>query len=317
MLTNVLFYLVNVALAVVLVRLTLRARKSARPAVKWMGVGFGALFSLVLIVVATAATRGLVRLHAPRGRPLRTDIAVERTPERIARGQHIAAGWCAACHSTNGSIPLSGSHNFSDEIGLPLGDLYAINLTPAGPVANWSDAEIFRAIREGADNRRRRLPVMSTQGVRNLSDDDIKSVIAFIRSQAPVQHETPGPRLTYLAAVMAGAGLLPFNPGMAPESIEAPAAGPTAEYGKYMVGWMGCEECHGGNLTGGGGGILPKGPTLRTVKGWTRDGFIATMRTGKTPFGKQLDSLQMPWKTLGRATDDELTAIHAYLASLQ
>lgn len=316
MLINIAFYLANVALAVVVIRLTFRALKSPRPVVKWLGFGVGGLFSLLLIVLTGAGTRGLVRIHAPRGRPLRTDIRVERTPERVARGQHIA-GWCAGCHSTNGSLPLSGSNNFADEIGMPLGDVYAINLTPAGPLTNWSDAEIFRAIREGADNKRRRLPIMSTQGVRNLSDDDIKSVIAFIRSQAPVSHATPGPRLTYLAALMSGAGLLPFNPGMAPESIEAPASGPTSEYGKYMVGWMGCEECHGLNLTGGGGGVLPKGPTLRNVKAWTRDGFIATMRTGKTPFGKQLDSLQMPWKTLGRATDDELTAIHAYLVSLQ
>ena len=50
-----------------------------------------------------------------------------------------------------------------------------------------------RAIRDAADNRNRRLPVMSAQRVRNLSDEDIYSVIAYIRSQPPVQHETPPP----------------------------------------------------------------------------------------------------------------------------
>src|SRR5262245_46261114 len=106
MLTNVLFYLANVVLAILFVRLTLRARKSPRAAVKWFGVGFGGLLSLVFVVLATAGTRGLWRVHAPRGRSLRTDIVVERTPERVARGQHIA-GWCAGCHSTNGSLPLA------------------------------------------------------------------------------------------------------------------------------------------------------------------------------------------------------------------
>ena len=66
----------------------------------------------------------------------------------------------------------------------------------------------------------------------------------------------------------------------------------------------------------GGGGVLPRGPSLHSVKGWTAEGFAATMRTGKTPFGRQLDSLQMPWKVYGRLTDDELTAVHKYLASL-
>ena len=51
------------------------------------------------------------------------------------------------------------------------------------------------------------------------------------------------------------------------------------------------------------------------MKGWTRDGFIAAMRTGKTPFGRQLDPM-MPWTFVGRATDDELSAIHSYLVSL-
>jgi hypothetical protein len=52
------------------------------------------------------------------------------------------------------------------------------------------------------------------------------------------------------------------------------------------------------------------------VSSRARAGFINAMRTGKTPFGRQLDPLQMPWKVYGRLTDDELTAVHSYLASL-
>jgi len=40
------------------------------------------------------------------------------------------------------------------------------------------------------------------------------------------------------------------------------------------------------------------------------------MRTGTTPFGKKLDPMLMPWKNLGKASDDELSAIYAYLTSL-
>jgi mono/diheme cytochrome c family protein len=115
---------------------------------------------------------------------------------------------------------------------------------------------------------------------------------------------------------MSGAGMIP-TPGDAPQNIVGPPRAPTAQYGEYMVNWMGCEECHGPNLVGSKGGFLPPGPNLRSVKGWTRDGFIATMRTGKTPFGKQLDSLQMPWNVLGRFSDDDLSALHAYLVTLK
>jgi len=317
MLSNAIVTLLVIALTLVVVRLTVRARKAERPISKWAGIAGGALFSLILLLISGSSTRGMALLYVPRGRPLREDVAVERTAERITRGQHIANTWCATCHTLNGQLPLSGGKNLSDEAHMPLGDLYTINLTPAGPLSSWTDAEIFRAIRDGADKNRRRLPVMSAQRVRNLSDEDLKSVIAFLRSQPPVKNETPPPRPSFLVVLLAGVNMLPLLPDMAPERIIAPVPGPTHAYGQYMVKWMGCDECHGASLTGGGGGVVPKGPTLRTVKGWTRDGFIATMRTGKTPFDKQLDSTLMPWKFVGRATDDELSAIYTYLVSLQ
>jgi len=315
MLTNVLLWLIVVLLTVAFVWLVARARRLASPAAKWAAFIGGGVFALILLVLSGTSTRGMWMLYGPRGRPVR-DIQVERTPERIARGQHIANTMCAGCHSLNGELPLSGGKNLSDEAGIPLGDLYTINLTPAGPMAPWSDGQIFRAIRDGADERGRRLPVMSAQRARNLSDDDIYSVIAFLRSQPPVQHETPPPRPSFLAAIMAGAGMLPLLPGMAPESIPPRAPADDAAYGEYIVKWIGCDECHGPNYTGGGGGVLPIGPNLRSMKGWTREQFIAAMRTGTTPFGKQLDTLGMPWKFYGRMTDIELSAVHKYLTSL-
>lgn len=313
MLTNALILLVVVAAAASLIWALTRARR-LRPLLRWPVWVLGGLVALVLVFVSGAGIRGMGMVYAPRGRTLR-DLHVETTPDRIARGQHIAQ-WCAQCHSLDGQLPLSGGKNLSDEAHMPLGDLYTINLTPAGPLQSWSDAEIFRAVRDGADNQRHRLLVMSAQRVRNLSDEDLEAVVAYIRSQAPVQHETPPERASFLTVAMAGASMLPTLPDMAPERIPALAPSPTAEYGAYMVRWMGCDECHGPGLRGGGGGVVPKGPNLRSVKGWTREQFVTAMRTGRTPY-KSLDPTLMPWKFLGRFSDDELTAIHAYLVSLE
>jgi mono/diheme cytochrome c family protein len=312
MLMNSLILLVVVAIAAAVVWALMRARR-LRPLLRWPLYVVGGIAALVLLVVSVTSFRGMGMVYAPRGRALR-DLHVSRTPERVARGQQIAQ-WCVQCHSLDGQLPLSGGKNLSDEAHMPLGDLYTINLTPAGPLQSWTDGEIFRAIRDGADPQGRRLLVMSAQRVRNLTDEDIEAVIAYIRSQAPVQHETPPERPSFLTVAMAGASMLPTLPDMAPESIPAMTPAPTAEYGAYMVRWMGCDECHGMDLRGGGGGVVPKGPNLRSVKGWTRDQFIAAMRTGKTPF-KTLDSTMMPWKFLGRFSDDDLTAIHAYLVGL-
>ncbi|MGH7677431.1 MAG: c-type cytochrome, partial [Gemmatimonadaceae bacterium] len=182
---------------------------------------------------------------------------------------------------------------------------------------DWTDGQIFRAVRHGVDAGGNRLPVMSSQSVGFLSDDDLQSVIAYLRSQPAVENVTPPPNPSFLAAIMSGAGLLPKRPEAAADSITAPPRGPTVEYGEYTAKWMGCEECHGPNLVGGQSKFLPNGPNLRSVQGWTAEGFITAMRTGKTPFGRQLDSLLMPWNTLGRFSDADLTALHAYLSALK
>jgi len=315
MTSKVITLLIVMALTLAVIWLTIRAFRSPRPVVKWVGVAAGTLVGPILLLVSVMAARGIIQLYSPSDRVV-PDLQVERTPARVARGQEIAT-WCASCHSLTGQAPLSGGKNLSEDVKMPFGDLYPINLTPAGPLKTWTDGQVFRAIRHGADEKGNRLPVMAAQAVGFLSDEDIHAVIAYIRSQPPVQNETPPPNPSFLAAVMSGAGMLPKRTEIAPDVIVGPPRGPTAEYGEYMAKWMGCEECHGPNLAGSQGGFLPPGPNLRSVKGWTREGFIAAMRTGKTPFGKQLDSLQMPWKPLGRYSDDDLTALHAYLVTLK
>jgi hypothetical protein len=56
-------------------------------------------------------------------------------------------------------------------------------------------------------------------------------------------------------------------------------------------------------------------PDLNVVKDWTRAGFIATMRTGKDPYGHEL-SQQMPRRPIGTMSDDELSAIYEYLTRM-
>jgi mono/diheme cytochrome c family protein len=304
-----------IVITAVVIWLTVTAWRSPRDAIKWpLGI-LGGIFSLILLLITTLGAKGVIQLGATSDR-VAPDLRVQILPERVARGREIA-NWCAGCHSRTNAPPLSGGKNLSEEAKMPFGDLYPINLTPAGPLKTWTDGQIFRAIRYGIDEKGKRLPVMSAQSVGFLSNDDIQSVIAYLRTQPPVESVTPPPNPSFLAAIMTGAGLLPKRSHPVADIIVAPQRGPTAAYGEYMVTWMGCDECHGPNLVGGKSGFLPIGPNLRSVKNWSADGFIATMRTGKTPFGKQLDSLQMPWPVLGKLSDQDLTALHAYLHGLQ
>jgi hypothetical protein len=61
--------------------------------------------------------------------------------------------------------------------------------------------------------------------------------------------------------------------------------------------------------------MAPIGPDLNLVKEWRREEFIATMRTGTDPYGREL-SQQMPWRPIGKMHDEELGAVCQYLTHL-
>jgi mono/diheme cytochrome c family protein len=183
---------------------------------------------------------------------------------------------------------------------------------------HWSDGQIFRAIRNGVDADNRWLTMMSYIRAGRLSDDDIKAVIAYIRSVPAAGNPTPDPpdRMNILGLVMLGAGMLPTGKPIITGHVSGPMKGPTAEFGEYILTYQDCRECHGENLTGGvPGQLAPLGPDLNLVKDWTQAGFTAAMRTGVDPNGHQI-SEQMPWRSVGKMDDDELAAIYQYLTHM-
>jgi mono/diheme cytochrome c family protein len=273
------------------------------------------LLTLVLALISVLSADGLVQAYAPRGSPV-TDLKVQATTDQIARGQHLASSLCVGCHSVNDSLPLSGGRDVGADLPVPLGSFYSINLTPAGPLKDWSDGEILRVLREGVDRDGHPLVVMSANGVRYLSDDDKQAIIAYLRSQPSVVNVTPNPpdQPSFLAAVMVGAGIVKFQPAVAGVVAAIPEAA-TPAYGKYVVDYEDCRLCHGEDLTGGTNPNFPKGPNLRVVLGWTQDQLVATLRTGKDPGGHMLSDV-MPWKDFARLDDVELGAVYAYLKSL-
>jgi mono/diheme cytochrome c family protein len=281
---------------------------------KWSGVGLTALLSTIFAAVNVVLIVGLFKLHA-RNAPA-VVLKVSGTPEQIQRGEEIANGFCSACHSRTGT--LTGGINIGDHLAVPVGAFVSSNLTPAGPLSNWSDGEIFRAIRNGIDRDGRWLVIMSYTNAGKLSDDDTKAVIAYLRHLQPAGAQTPNPpdHLNLLGVLMLGAGMLPTGKPVSRDIVTAPAKAPTTLYGEYILSYQDCRECHGKDLTGGvPGQLTPLGPDLNLVKEWKLAEFIATMRNGIDPGGHTI-SKQMPWKTIGRMSEEELQAIYEYLTHL-
>lgn len=291
----------------------------ARPIlVKWGGSILSSLMTLLVVFAAGLALTGLYKAYAPR--PVAApEINVEGTSKQIARGEHIASAFCASCHSLTNDLPLTGGLDIGKDIPLPVGSFVTANLTPGGPLQSWTDGQIFRAIRNGVDHEGRPLFVMSNARGRNLSDSDIEAVIAYLRNQPAVEHETQEPldQPTFLGILMFGAGMLPAGDPPTTNVIVAPAKAPTAEYGAYIISYQDCVVCHGADLHGGEPGQLgPVGPSLVMVKDWTLAEFSTTLRTGVDPNGHELDNAVMPWRSFGRMDDDELTAVYEYLQAM-
>jgi mono/diheme cytochrome c family protein len=306
-----------IVLAALLTFVSLRAFRHKRRLVRW---GIGSITTLLTLVAAftsVLALAGLTRLDA-HGAPA-VSLTVAGTAEQVGRGHEIADGFCSGCHAPDDiAATLTGDRDLGRHLPLPLGSFVAPNLTPAGPLARWSDGDIFRAVRDGIDPDGRRLFIMSLTNASRLSDADTKAVIAYLRSLRADGRDTGAmpDRFSLLGLVMLGAHMLPDAKQAPVGVVTAPSKAPTAEFGEYILSYQDCRECHGKALTGGVPGQLPPlGPDLSVVKVWSFDQFAATMRTGVDPTGHAL-AKEMPWRPIGRMSDDELRAVYEYLTHL-
>jgi len=305
---------VLITIAVLLAWSTLRVWRAKNSFLKWGGAAVAGLLSTVVTLACLVMIVGLFRLHA-RSAPI-PDLIVAGASEQVRRGEAISDGFCSACHSTAGT--LTGGLNIGEDFPVPIGSFVASNLTPAGQLSRWSDGEIFRAIRNSVDRDGRWLMIMSYTNTGKLSDDDIRAVIAYIRTVPAAGQQTRNPpdQLSLLGLLMLGAGMLPAARPVSTDTVTAPPKGPTLQFGEYILSYQDCRACHGEKLTGGIPGQLgPIGPDLNLVKGWKLEEFIATMRTGIDPNGHQI-SKDMPWRPVGRMDDEELSAVYEYLTHL-
>jgi mono/diheme cytochrome c family protein len=302
-----------VVLLIVFAALAVRAWRAERLWVRLLGGIPATLVTLVLGAAAVAALVGYGKINATYPNPVR-DVTVAGTPEQIAQGEKLART-CTGCHSSTGNLPLNGQ-NFA-EGGPPIGVYYAPNLTPAH-LKEWSDGEIIRAIREGVNRNGNSLIIMPSSAFKNLSDEDVQAVVAYLRSQPAVEPNTPPRQISVVGAIMVATLFPPEVFSVQPpitEPVVAPPAGPTAEYGQYLTR-LGCQDCHGQTLEGGApGGEAPAGPNLVAFAHEVDEAtFVKTLRTGIKPDGQPL-SEEMPGKDYEKLSDDDFRAMYRYLAA--
>jgi mono/diheme cytochrome c family protein len=304
---------------------------------KWSLIVLAGL--MALLAVAITMTVGWRPILGPRARPLSNRV-FDRTPERLARGKYLAEGVCGCmdCHSphdwTQHDAPVpAGMEGAGEDMsalkGLP-GRIVAPNLTPDPETGagKWSDDALARAIREGVGHDGRALfPLMPYEGLRHLPDEDLASIVVFLRSLPPVRNPLPRTDIIFPVKYLIRSVPQPiFMP------VPPPDLSNQVKRGEFLVRIAGCEDCHtpqannepipGMRLAGGATLEGPWGratsanltPDPSGIPYYDETLFVQTIRTGVVR-ARTLNQI-MPWYFYRNMTDEDLKAIFAYLRTI-
>jgi mono/diheme cytochrome c family protein len=254
----------------------------------------------------------------------------------LRRGAYLVRGVvaCGNCHTTKDANfrPIAGMEMAGGfEIELPFGKAVAPNITPDREtgIGRWTDAQIIAAIREGKRPDGSTIgPPMPIGMYRNMSDRDVRAIVAYLRSVKPVHH-----------VVAKSAFKIPLPPSYGPpvtHVAEVPRKDKVA-YGHYLASALGhCIECHtprlengmldmtrvgagGQELPGPGGVLLSANLTPDPAKGlgkWSDKQIKTAITKGVRPDGGKLAPL-MAFAWYAHIRQSDLDAIVAYLRSLK
>jgi mono/diheme cytochrome c family protein len=295
------------------------------------------VFAIVLVVGITL-TIGWRPFIGPKARPL-TSRKFDPTPQRLERGRYLfAVTGCVDCHTqhdwlVHGAPILPGTEGAGQWINMPdqPGRVVAPNLTPDADTGTgaWTDDQLARAIREGIGHDGRALfPMMPYQSFRYMSDEDLASLVVYLRSLAPVRNQPGKTDIIFPVKYLIRS---------VPEPVTAPISAPDPsdrlKYGEYLVTLTGCGGCHTlrdrGQPVAGfeyAGGWLMRGPWGEAatanitpdpsgISYYDEAFFIEVMRTGYVK-ARSLNPI-MPYGQFKNLTDEDLKAIFAYLRTVK
>lgn len=304
------------------------------------------LYLVILAVVGIGALLAYVKYALPDVDKAQ-DLKVEVTPERIARGSYLAnhVTVCMDCHSTRDFSKFSGpvvegtlgkgGDRFDETMGFP-GVYYSKNITPAG-ISRYTDGELYRVITTGVTKEGRAMfPVMPYPYYSKMDPEDIKSIIAYLRSLPSIKSDVPESKSNFPMNFILNT--IPRNA----EPQKMPSKSDKVAYGSYLANAAGCIECHTQvdkgqiikelQFSGGREFQSPDGSVIRTanitpdeetgIGKWTEQEFIKKFKS-YSDSGYVLPSVApgefntfMPWTMYSGMNVEDLSAIYAYLRTV-
>ncbi len=297
-------------------------------------------YAVAALVVAAAGFALYIQLSdLPSYTPKAVSFPVDYTPERAERGKRLVTMLCAGCHNDPTTRALTG--RLMADAPPKFGTIYSPNITQDREygIGEWSDGELAYLIRTGITRDGRYTPPWMLK-LPLLADEDLKDVIAFLRSDDPlvrpahVPDRRPVP--SFFTKFLTRVAFKPLPYPDAP--VVAPPATDPIAYGRYLVvGRLDCYACHSKDFAtvdalvpedsqgflGGGNSMRDRDdhpvftanltPDATGLGTWTEADFRRTLKLGLRPDGRPLRS---PMTARPELTDAEMGAIWAYLRTV-
>jgi mono/diheme cytochrome c family protein len=298
----------------------------------------GGLFGLVLLAllsfVVYVQARGIPHYAVPVVPAL---AATPSTPAQLELGEKLVLASCAECHLNKQNNVLSG-HQLLDT-PKEFGGVFASNITQDAThgIGQWTDQQVVALLRTGV-GRDGRYRVVMPHFV-YMSDEDVRAILAFLRSDHPWVKATPTPshpqEPSFLLKALTNTVMRP-TPLVAGPQV-APAPTDAVAYGRYLVvGRYQCYDCHSqdfktndalhpeqskGYLGGGNQLVGAQGQPIWSrnitsddtgIGGWSPSQLAASLRFGQSPHGP----LRAPMPKYSTMTEAETNAIYAYLQAV-
>lgn len=272
--------------------------------------------------------------------PARAQTKAEVTKEHVERGAKLATLLCAGCHESEATGRFTGK--LLADVPSAFGTIYSKNITQHGEkgIGGWTDAELRYFLRTGIRPDGQYVPLYMIK-LPHASDEDLDSIIAFLRSDdprvAPTDVNPPGvTKPSFLTKALSHTIGKPLPYPSAP--IVAPAKTDRVAYGRYLTNVLDCYSCHSADFTkvdpmnpdksvgymGGGNELLDvDGKPIYSanltaddetgIGKWSEGDFVRAVKKGFRPDGRVVHYPMAPMPNLD---DDEVAAIYAYLRTV-
>lgn len=302
---------------------------------RWLGLGLAVLAVLIAAMAAYVAATPIASYAIQK-----VDFPVEVTPERVARGKLSIEMLCAGCHMDSATGGLTGKR--MPDLPTQFGEAWSRNITahPVKGIGSWTNGEIAFLLRTGIARDGRYTPPWMVK-LPNASDEDLRDIVAFLRSDDPMvkpqEVDNHDSRPSFLTKALCRVAFKPFP--YPTQEKTAPSPSDAVAFGRYLVNdRLLCFSCHSADFKTndelhpelsagylGGGNAMPDigGKLVHTsnltpdaetgIGRWSALDFRRALKEGIRPDRRPLRYPMVPYRPLA---DEEADAIFAYLRTV-